>query len=103
MYYVRRDLDKAEKLCTEAAQASGSYPHWVGKSLILLADVYAERNDLSTAQAALESVIENNPDDKDLVKEATEKLEQYKGKSKTKSKLRASGDDSKLEMQDGNK
>jgi hypothetical protein len=103
MYYVRRDLDKAEKLCTESAQSSGSYPHWVGKSLILLADVYAERNDLSTAQAALESVIENNADDKELVKEAQEKLDQYKGKSKTKSKLRASGDDGKLDLDEGNK
>ncbi len=103
MYYIRRDLDTAEQQCTDGAKASGSYPHWVGKSLILLADIYAERNDLATAQVALESVIENNADDKELVKEATDKLAQYKGKSKTKSKLRADDKDSKtLEMEEGN-
>ena len=103
MYYVRRDLDTAEQQCTDGAKASGSYPHWVGKSLILLADIYAERGDLSTAQAALESVIDNNADDKDLIKEANDKLAQYKGKSKTKSKLRADNkDDKNLDMEDGN-
>jgi tetratricopeptide (TPR) repeat protein len=103
MYYIRRDLDTAEQQCTDGAKASGSYPHWVGKSLILLADIYAERGDLSTAQAALESVIDNNADDKDLIKEANDKLAQYKGKSKTKSKLRADNkDDKNLDMEDGN-
>lgn len=105
MYYIRRDLTTAEQQCQDAAKASASYSFWVGKCVILLADIYAERNDLSTAQAALESVIENNPDDKELVAEAQSKLDQYKGKSKTSSKLRA--DDKKtnglLDMDDNNK
>lgn len=102
MYYIRRDLETAENQCLESAKSSAAYTYWVGKSVILLADVYAERNDLSSAQAALESVIENNPDDKELVAEAKSKLEQYKGKSKTNSKLRS--DDKKtnglLDMDD---
>lgn len=103
MYYMRRDLDTAEKLCTDGAKASGGYPSWVARSIILLADIYAERNDLSTAQAALESVIENYADDKEIVKEAQDKLDQYKGKSKTKSKLKRDDKDSNtLDMDEGN-
>ncbi|MFZ4544884.1 MAG: tetratricopeptide repeat protein, partial [Saprospiraceae bacterium] len=103
MYYLRRDLDLAEQLCTDGAKASGSYPLWVAKSLILIADIYAERNDFSTAQAALESVIDNYKDDKELVKEASEKLEQYKEKSQIKSKLKVDPKDKNtLDMEEGN-
>lgn len=104
MYYIRRDLEQADKWANDAMQNAGSYEVWGAKSLILIADVYAERNDFITAQAALESVIENYADQKTEVQEAKEKLEQYKNKSKTKSKLRSDSKDNKqLDMDEGNK
>lgn len=103
MYYERRDLELAYNLCMDGAKASGSYPRWVSKSLILVADISVEREDYSTAQAALETMQENYKDDPELLKEATEKLEQIKVKSQSKSKLINEDKDKKtMDMDEGN-
>jgi tetratricopeptide (TPR) repeat protein len=102
IYYVRRNLDEAENRC-QAANQESSNTFWMAKGTILLSDVYAERGDNSTAQAILEGLLDNYSENKDVVKEAKDKLDALKGKAKTKSKLiDGKKDNGKLELDGDN-
>lgn len=74
IYYKRRDLDKTQELCIQANQESSAYPYWVAKSVMLLAEVFAEKDDLYNARAALEALLENYEGDQDLVAQARRRL-----------------------------
>ncbi len=87
IYYAQRDLELAQQLCLNANQESSAYPYWVAKSVILLADVLAEKGDLFNAQAVLEGLIENYDDDPELVNIAKAKLEKLKGQQAASSRL----------------
>jgi tetratricopeptide (TPR) repeat protein len=105
IYYVQRDLDLAQQLCLNANKESSAYPYWVAKSVILLADVLAEKGDLFNAQAVLEGLIENFDDDPELVKIAKAKLQLLKTRSAQGSRLTPAGateGDLDLENPDGN-
>jgi tetratricopeptide (TPR) repeat protein len=105
IYYVQRDLDLAQQLCLNANKESSAYPYWVAKSVILLADVLAEKGDLFNAQAVLEGLIENYDDDPELVKIAKAKLQLLKTRSAQGSRLTPAGGsegDLDLENPDGN-
>ncbi|MFZ1497050.1 MAG: tetratricopeptide repeat protein, partial [Saprospiraceae bacterium] len=73
IYYQQRELDIAEKLCLKANEESAGYDFWIAKSLILVADIYAEKGDIFSARGALEALIENFKD-KELVAIAKAKL-----------------------------
>lgn len=76
IHYLNRDLDAAKKRCLDNNQDNSGYPYWVGKSLLLLSDVFAEQGDLFSARVVLESLIENyaNADD-DIIPTARQKLD----------------------------
>ena len=74
MYYDRRELDTAKQICINANKESSSYPIWVARSILLLADILTEQNDLFNARAALEAIIENFTQDPTIVQQAREKL-----------------------------
>lgn len=61
-------------------EANNDYPYWVAKSLILTADILTDKKDYLNAKAALEAVIDNFHDDKDISAEANAKLEAVKKK-----------------------
>ncbi len=99
IYYVKRDLEIAQKLCLNANRESGNYPYWVAKSVLLLADILAEKGDLFNAQAALESLLENYDEDEEIVSTARAKLEAIKAQSASTSRLTTDTDvDDDLEM-----
>ena len=71
------------------------------KSVILLADILAEKGDLFNAQAALEGLIENYDEDQELVSIAKAKLQQLKIRAQANNRLiDESGDNSSLEMEE---
>jgi len=80
IYYLNNDKESAEVMAQDAMEANGDYPYWVAKSLILTADILTDKGDYINARAALEAVIENFPDDKEISAEAKRKLEQVKKK-----------------------
>jgi tetratricopeptide (TPR) repeat protein len=85
IYYVQRDLDVAQQLCLNANRESAGYNYWIAKSVILLADILAEKGDLFNAQAALEGLIENYDEDQELVNIAKAKLQKIKTQSSNNS------------------
>ncbi len=76
IYYLKRNLDKAQELCINANRESSGYPYWVAKSVILLSDILAEKGDLYNARAALEALLDNYREDAELVRTAQTKLNQ---------------------------
>ena len=101
IYYVQRDLDVAQQLCLNANKESAGHNYWIAKSVILLADILAEKGDLFNAQAALEGLIENYDEDQELVSIAKAKLQQLKTRSQAANRLiDESDDDSSFEMEE---
>ncbi len=100
IFYSQRDLNTAQQLCLNANRESSNYPYWVAKSVILLADILAEKGDLFNAQAALESLIENYDEDQELVKIAKAKLAKIKEQSAADSRIAPDVRDDVLDMEE---
>lgn len=98
IYYLQRDLNTAQQLCLNANNESSNYPYWVAKSVILLADILAEKGDLFNAQAALESLIEHYDEDQELVNIAKAKLAKIKEQSAASSRIAPDSRDDLLDM-----
>ncbi len=71
--YQRGEVDKAEKLIFEFIGQNTPHHFWMGKSFLLLADIYLSRNDDFQAVQTLESVINYYTSDDDGIKEAAVK------------------------------
>ncbi len=71
----KKNLDKAEKEIFAFAEKNTPHQYWLAKSFILLADIYANKDDFFQAKATLQSVIDGYsvPDD-GIVDLALEKL-----------------------------
>ncbi|MEL6274668.1 MAG: tetratricopeptide repeat protein, partial [Bacteroidota bacterium] len=87
IYYLRRELDRAQQLTMEANRESSGYPYWVAKSVILLADILRDKRDLYNARAALEALLENYNEDQEIVAEAREKLARVEAEINQTSRL----------------
>ncbi|SEP61757.1 TolA-binding protein [Neolewinella agarilytica] len=74
IFYLQRDLDRAQSLSLEANRESSGYPYWVAKTVILLSDILRDKKDLYNARAALEALLENYQGDAEIVAEARQKL-----------------------------
>lgn len=87
IYYLKRNLERAQEITINANKESSAYPYWVAKSVILLSDILSEKGDLYNARAALEALLENYDEDPELVKQAQTKLNQLNQQIKTGSRL----------------
>jgi TolA-binding protein len=68
------DLDSTETLVFKLVEKYQSQSFWLGKSLLLLTDVYMTRGDLFQAKATLQSVLENYREEDEVKASAREKL-----------------------------
>lgn len=76
IHYQKRDLEKAKKRCMDNNNDNSNFPYWVGKSLLLLSDVFAEQDDIFSAKTVLEALIENYEEKTDeIIPTAKKKLE----------------------------
>ncbi|MEO1262941.1 MAG: tetratricopeptide repeat protein [Bacteroidota bacterium] len=88
IHYFNRDLDKAKKRCLDNNNESSGYPYWVGKSLLLLSDVFAEQGDSFSAITVLEALIQNYEDQTDeIIPTARKKLDVLKKQEAAGSRL----------------
>ncbi len=69
------DLDSAEVLVFDLVETYQSQSYWLGKSLLLLSDIYMTRGDLFQAKATLESILENYEDEDDVKLSTRQKLQ----------------------------
>lgn len=103
IYYLRRDLERAQTMCINANKESSGYPYWVAKSILLLSDILSEKGDLYNARAALEALLENYRDDPDIVNTAQVKLQAINKRINQASRLNLNPESDQMEFQnDGN-
>lgn len=74
IYYKKRNLDKTKELTINANKESSAHPYWVAKSVLLLAEVFAEQGNLINARATLEALLENFTDDQEIISQAQRRL-----------------------------
>ena len=72
--YLQNDYNESKRITFELIKQYQSYPYWMAKGLILLADNYVALKDNFQAKHALKSVIEKS-EYPDLVREAQQKLD----------------------------
>jgi tetratricopeptide (TPR) repeat protein len=101
IFYLRRNLEEAQRICINANRESAAYPYWVAKSIILLSDILAEKGDLFNARAALDALLNNYTGDQDLIDEARRKLAAINAQIDRGSRLDTSRGGGVLEMQEG--
>jgi tetratricopeptide (TPR) repeat protein len=103
IYYQRRDLNRAQELCIKANQESSAYPYWVARSVVLLADVLADKGDLYNARAALEALLDNYNEDAEIVNQARTRLERINKQIQDSSKLNPNPNTGLLEFINDNR
>ncbi len=87
IHFDKGDMEKAEAEVFNFVQSNTPHQYWLAKSFILLADIYAQRNDFFQAKATLQSVIDGYDDTKDGILEmATDRLFQMIRAEKEKQK-----------------
>lgn len=85
--YKKRNLDAALNKADRASQ-NNPFVFWAAKCVILQADIYAEKNDLFSARAALESVIDGVKEFPEITAEAKAKLANLEKKENQKSRIK---------------
>jgi len=96
--YANRDLDRAMELCLNMNKEVPNHTYWVVKAFILVADIYAEKDNLFQAKATLQSIIDNYNGDQELLDEAKQKLQNVIDAEKGKSKIKEEDPDGLMEM-----
>lgn len=96
--FKQNKTEEAENQCNAANEKNTLYPYWIAKSLILMSDIYVLNKDLFNARAALEAVVENFADDKELISTATAKLKTIETLEQQNNRIKAPGTN-QLEMQ----
>ncbi len=99
IFFQKKLYDKAQKQCLDISDNTANYPHWVAKSLLLLADVLIKKSDFFNSKAALEAVIEHYQDDKEILNAAEAKLKIVKEQEKANSRVKDKGKEGELEME----
>ncbi len=88
IFYDRKQYDSAEAQAFETTRKAANYPVYVAKSLLLIGDIYKEKEDYLNASAAYESVVENYKDNAEVNTLAKTKLEELNKLIETKSRIK---------------
>ena len=96
--YKKRNLDAALTKADKASQ-NNSFVYWAAKCVILQADIFAEKNDLINARAALESIIDGVKEYPEIVAEAKQKLDNLAKKEAIKSRISKDDKSGLLDME----
>ena len=91
IYYLKGNKKQAEKDCNDYLDKFPSYEYYLGKTFILLSDIYKEDKKLLQAKATLQSLLDNYSQDDDVKAEAQQKLDAI---------IASELDGSKLKLQD---
>ncbi len=73
IYFRQKEMKKSEDEITDFISKNTPYQFWLGKSFLLLADIYLSQNDQFQAKHTLKSLYENYNDENDGIKAEAEK------------------------------
>jgi TolA-binding protein len=84
IYYKQKELQKSEDEIVDFISKNTPYQYWLGKSFLLLSDIYLSKGDEFQAKHTLKSLYENYNDDNDGIKaDASKKLLVIENKEKS--------------------
>lgn len=87
LLYRTQKIDEAEKRVNEFIEMNSSHHYWLGKSFILLSDIFIDKKDVFQARYTLQSVVDNYVvKDDGIVEAAKAKLEPILNDDKLKEK-----------------
>ena len=98
IYFKRGEGDLSKKLIKEANIKNSAYPYWVAKGLILMSEIFVSQEDLFNARAALEAVLENYKEDKNIIKDVNKKLDNIKTLEDKNSRIEKENEDGSLKL-----
>jgi len=82
IYYIQGKNKRSLEMLFELNRDYGSYPYWIGKSFLLIADNYLAMDELLQAKATVESIIAN-ASIKEIQDEAQKRMELIQKKEET--------------------
>jgi len=97
IYYLQGRYEKSDTLIYSLVDQVPSYPYWIAKGFILLADNFIAKEDLYNARVTFQSVIDN-ADDEELIEIAKEKLEILNKSEEKKREAERSKEEEPLEV-----
>ncbi len=101
--YRQRKYSDAEEMISEANKSSAGYDDWIARNLILLSDVYADQGDKISAQAALESILENYAgEDQSIMDTARQKYAKLSGNKPNSNNSSEKSGRTLLDLDEGN-
>ncbi len=74
--FNKNKLDDAKKMSFVIINDIPSYDYWIGKSFLLLGDIYTKQGDNFQAKSTLQSVLDNYEGDDEIKPEARKKLDE---------------------------
>ncbi len=75
VYYKNNSKEKAEQEIIDFVEKGTPYTYWLGKSFLLLANIYQDKGDQFQAKHTLKSLVDNyNVDDDGIIEEAQKRL-----------------------------
>lgn len=88
IYYLKGNKKQAEKECNDYLDKFPSYQYYLGKTFILLSDIYKEDKKLLQAKTTLQSLLDNYTENDDVRAEAQQKLDAITASEMEGSKLK---------------
>lgn len=97
IHFLKKNYKQSEKECMEYTDLFPAYEYYLGKTYLLLADIYLSANNMLQAKATLQSLLDNYTTQDDVRTEGEQKLAQIQAKELEDSNLKI--DSNSPEMQ----
>ena len=101
MYYLKGNKKQAEKECNDYLDKFPSYEYYLGKTFILLSDIYKDDKKMLQAKATLQSLLDNYSQDDDVKAEAQQKLDIILADEMEGSKLKLQDNGNQMQFDNG--
>ena len=101
IYYLKGNKKQAEKEANEYLDKFPSYEYYLGKSFILLSDIYMDDNKTLQAKATLQSLLDNYSKEAAVKAEAKQKLDVITQQELDNSKLKLQDNGTQMQFEGG--
>lgn len=101
IYYLKGNKKQSEKECNDYLDKFPSYEYYLGKTFILLSDIYKDDKKILQAKATLQSLLDNYSQDDDVKAEAQQKLDAILATEMDNSRLKLQDNGTQMQFEGG--
>ena len=99
--YLKGNKKQAEKDCDDYLDKFPSYEYYLGKTFILLSDIYTDDKKLLQAKATLQTMLDNYSQEDEVKAEAKQKLDAIIQKELDGGKLKLQDNGTQMNFENG--